>query len=711
MGSNLHALTDSRPAEAVTLRMNNAHPLADGLPTDIPTPPPTARLSGGYELNRVLGRGGMGIVYLARHSGLKRNVAYKVLTHLGCTDPETRARFHAEAETLGKLQHSGIVQIFDYGTENGSPFLVMEYVCGGSLAESFKNGRLPPRDAASLVATMAAAVGHAHAQGVIHRDLKPANILLTADGRPKVADFGLARDVTREHLTRTGMIAGTPTYMPPEQLLGRKDLTPAVDVWAIGVLLYEMLSGTVPFGGDNPQQILTNILQHEPVSLRAWQPGLPRDLETICRKCMHKDPHRRYPNGESLAADLTRFLDGKPILARPIGRVEKGLQWCRQNRTAAALTVGLVLTMTAATGVSLLLADRANWDRGNAVTAAAQAEDSRQKAEAATADEKAAREGAETLASMMDALFDKMRVPEVDLRREVKVQIDLGAKRLLAGACEPLVRAKLLYRLTEVRLRWGDWPEAVPLAEQAFALRSRHLGPHHPDTHAAAHQLAYLYSHVSDRKADAVRVLKPVVEAEVAALPPDDPQVVGLLGSLALAYKSAGQTAEYDRLAARVLTLAEKQYGPDHVETEWRRVNLSKYSVAAHNYDEAIPVLTKAYKTLGEKWGEGSDPFLWLRRHIGAVLCAAGRSQEAIDYLRPAYEHGLRIVGPTHPHVVGDRSRLAAAYEACRMYAEDLPLRRAMLDNAIARKSLPDTGEQLLKIARDTAWAWRTALN
>ncbi len=706
-----------------TLRMNRAGPLAETPPLDTRTPLPLPPVCGDYELTRVLGRGGMGIVFLARHRGLKREVAYKVLTHVGSLDPDTLDRFRSEAETLGKLQHPGIVQIFDCGSTDGVPFLAMEYVSGGVLEEKLKSGRLPPREAANLIATLAGAVGHAHAHGIIHRDLKPANILLTPDGQPKVADFGLARELSSEHLTRTGMIAGTPTYMPPEQLTGRRDLTPAVDVWALGVLLYQMIAGTVPFAGENPEQILMNILGHDPVPLRGWLPNLSRDLETIGRTCLHKDPLRRYADGQALADDLTRFLAGRPILARPPGAWEKRWRWCRKNPLAAGLTFSLLATLSAATAVSLTFASRANQERANAVAEADRAEDLRQKAEAAAeqanvarvaaetavAAEKAAHEGARTLADMTNALFDRIE-PANDIRQELISLMNATADRLMAGACQPLVRAQLLYQLAETRRKLGHWPAALPLAEMALALRTQHLGPNHPDTHAAAHKLAYCYCHVRGRGADAVRVLKPVVEAQVAALPPDADAVVDLLGSLSIAHYWAGQIEEYERLAERILILVEKRLGPDHPETEWRRVNLFKYSLAAGKFDEGIPVLQKAYKTLEREYGEKFMSFVWLRQHLGLILAAARRHREAIDYLRPAYEYSHRTAGPIHPHTEFARRHLAAAYEVSHMFVEDLPLRQVMLTDATASKSLPDTCEQLLKIARDLMWKWHASV-
>ncbi len=282
--------------------------------------PNSITLSGDYELISLLGRGGMGVVYLCYQRALKRKVAYKALTHFALPDPEALQRFRSEAKLLAKLQHPNIVQVFDSGACNGAPYLTMEYV-SGSLAKRLRERRPTPHEAAQMVVTIARGVGHAHRQGIIHRDLNPANILLTIDGQPKVADFGLARDVESIRLTCTGMVAGTLLYMAPEQFSASKAQTPAVDVWALGVILYEMLTGAPPFEGVDQHQIINNLLRHEAVSFRALELNVSRDLETICLKCLQKDPPRRYTSANELADDLQRFLDRRPILARPVSPV------------------------------------------------------------------------------------------------------------------------------------------------------------------------------------------------------------------------------------------------------------------------------------------------------------------------------------------------------------------------------------------------------
>jgi tetratricopeptide (TPR) repeat protein len=620
----------------------------------------------------------MGAVFLARQRGLNRLVAYKVLRHLGPLDPEAVERFRGEAETLARLQHDHIVQVYDSGTEHGTPFIAMEYVSGGSLADKARGGRLPPRDAAGLVAAVARAVGHAHAAGIVHRDLKPANILLTPDGRPKVADFGLARDLAADPLTRTGLTVGTPTYMAPEQLTDRKGLTPAADVWALGCVLYELLTGAVPFCGDDAGQILITILRHEAVSPRALLPDLPRDLETVCLKCLHKEPHRRYPTGAELADDLTRFLARRPILARPVGPVEKGVRWCRRNPVVAGLTAGTAALLVAATGVSLAFADRATGERTRAVAAAEAEAELRRQAERSAEEEQKARREAEELAAALDSLvagFTSGKDAVAELRR----QLDVTAAAL-SRAGDPLVRARLLYTLALTRRKIGDYAEAVPLMERSLALRAAHLGAGHPVTRKTAHELSYTYIHVH-RGDDAVRVLKPFVGAELAELPPDSPAVIDILWLLMLAYGEAGRTADQEAVGERILAVAAKNYGDDHERTEWVRVNLPRYSLAARRFDEAIPVLERAYARFRARCGPTSEEVLWTRWRLARCLMEAGRPAEAVPFMAESYEYVLTVSGPTHPLTLKAGESLAQAYEGCGRFAEAVPLRRGLRDH------------------------------
>jgi WD40 repeat protein/tRNA A-37 threonylcarbamoyl transferase component Bud32 len=316
----------------------------------------------GYEVLGVLGRGGMGVVYKARQIGLNRLVALKMIRPEAVASPEHRARFRTEAEAVARLQHPNIVQIHEVGEHAGRPFLSLEFMAGGSLGQRLDGTPLPARQAAEMVQALAQAVHHAHQHEIIHRDLKPVNVLLTGDPgtplgecTPKITDFGLAkkRDDPAGQ-TLESAILGTPSYMAPEQAAGRvREVSPRTDVYALGAILYECLTGRPPFKGTTVDETLEQVRAQEPVPVRRLRPKVPRDLETICLRCLRKDPRRRYPSARKLADDLRRFLKGEPIRARPSSAAERVVKWARRKPAVAALTLALVLLASAALGTVL----------------------------------------------------------------------------------------------------------------------------------------------------------------------------------------------------------------------------------------------------------------------------------------------------------------------------------------------------------------------
>jgi serine/threonine protein kinase len=322
-----------------------------------PGSPPLLHIEG-YDVLEVIGHGGMGVVYRARQKGLNRTVALKRILSGAGASPSERARFRIEAEAVARLQHPNIVQVYEVGEHEGSPFMALEFVAGGSLAPLLDGTPLPPPRAAELVLALAGGVQHAHERGIIHRDLKPANVLLQEDtsrrgaetqrpeeGRvqtpfclglssfssglrasaplregfviPKITDFGLARQLgSDDGPTQTGAVLGSPSYMAPEQAEGSREVGPLADVYALGAILYELLTGRPPFRGETLLETLKQVREQEPLPPSALQPRLPRDLETICLKCLEKSPSHRYPSAAALADDLRRFLDNEPISAR-----------------------------------------------------------------------------------------------------------------------------------------------------------------------------------------------------------------------------------------------------------------------------------------------------------------------------------------------------------------------------------------------------------
>jgi WD40 repeat protein/tetratricopeptide (TPR) repeat protein len=322
----------------------------------------------GYEVLSELGRGGMGVVYKARHLALKRVVALKVIRAGSHAGPEEVARFKVEAESAARLQHPHIVQIHEVGEVEGQPFCALEFVGGGSLAAKLAGTPQPPRQAAQWLLTLAQAMQAAHQAGVVHRDLKPANVLLTEDGRPKVTDFGLAKRLDDPSgQTQTGAILGTPSYMSPEQAAGEaRAIGPATDVYALGAILYEMLTGRPPFKAATVPETLLQVRTEEPIPPSRFQPRTPRDLETICLKCLQKEPARRYATAEALAEDLQRFLRGEAIRARPVGRLELLGRWCRRNPVVASLAGAVALSLLAGAVVAGFFALQMYREKENA---------------------------------------------------------------------------------------------------------------------------------------------------------------------------------------------------------------------------------------------------------------------------------------------------------------------------------------------------------
>lgn len=346
------------------------------------SPPLTGTRVGDYEVLEEIGRGGMGAVYKARHARLRRTVALKVLSRGEFAGAEDRQRFLAEAEAIARLRHPNIVQIHEVGEWQSAggatlPFLALEYVEGGNLTRHTGNRPQPASLAAAWVTTLARAVQHAHDHGVIHRDLKPSNVLLTGDGQLKLCDFGVAKLFAGPDLqTRTGLLIGTPEYMAPEQAGSAQHVGPAADVWALGAILYSLLTGHPPFTAPDSLGVVRMLQEDDPLPPRQLQPAVSRDLETICLKCLHKDPASRYETAGQLADDLARFQQGVSVLARPTGVAERSWKWVRRRPGRASALISLLLLLLVGLPGTTYLWLRAEGARRQASEALARADNS-----------------------------------------------------------------------------------------------------------------------------------------------------------------------------------------------------------------------------------------------------------------------------------------------------------------------------------------------
>jgi len=356
----------------MVLEMASPPAVSQRAPTNIP----------GYEILAELGRGGMGVVYKARDQKLNRMVALKMILSGGHASESDLARFMTEAQAVAALHHPNIVQIYEVGQHNGLRFFTMEFVEAGSLANKVHDNPLPPKEAAAVVSQLADGIACAHGKGVVHRDLKPENVLLAAgsasdtatprrtDYVPKITDFGLAKRFNPAEpgshptgLTLTGEIIGTPGYMAPEQARGApKEIGPLTDVYSLGAILYRLLTGRPPFQAPLPWEAIEQLLRDDPVAPSSLVPRIPKDLETITLKCLRREQGERYQSAKTVADDLGRFLSGEPILARPVGRIERSVKWARRHPTFAAFVTALV----AGIAISTVLTIWALGERGRA---------------------------------------------------------------------------------------------------------------------------------------------------------------------------------------------------------------------------------------------------------------------------------------------------------------------------------------------------------
>jgi tetratricopeptide (TPR) repeat protein len=446
----LDQIGDHEMSASVSTSANLAGPTVPHEPglrlEDRPTLPPPASAvvnekshTDGYEVLEELGRGGMGIVYKARHQRLDRFVALKMIRAGAGARPEDLARFEAEAKAVAAIDHSNIIKIFEIGEQDGLPYFSLEFLPGGTLATRIGGKPQPAEEAARIVDVLARAMHVAHQHKVIHRDLKPGNVLFAADGTVKISDFGLVKRLESDSgQTRSGSILGTPSYMAPEQAQGDNETVgPAADQYALGAILYELLTGRPPFQGTSVLDTLEMVCTKEPVPPSQLQPKTPRDLETICLKCLEKEIPRRYPDALALAEDLRRFRAGEPILARPVSGAERLWRWCLRNPRVASLSaaVALLLVIVAAgSSIGALIVSGQNRELGKAKKLA---EEKEQRAVAA------ARAANEQNRSAVESHVDQIRLLEGKLRFVPAIQnereqlLDKAVARL-GGAAEAM---------------------------------------------------------------------------------------------------------------------------------------------------------------------------------------------------------------------------------------------------------------------------------
>ncbi len=587
-----------------------------------------ARLkTAGYDIGDELGRGGMGVVYRAIQVALGRQVALKVVRAGELASEAELLRFQNEAEAVARLDHPHIVPLYEIGRVGGSPYFSMKLVPGASLDRVLEGYVKSPRSAAQTMALVARAVHHAHIRGVLHRDLKPANILIDADGTPFVTDFGLAKrlDVPTD-LSSTGLLIGTPSYMAPEQVSANTPLTTATDIHGLGTILYAMLAGKAPFAGTTLVDTLDKVRAAAPEPLSALNPGVDRDLETICLKCLEKAPSERYASALELALDLERYLAGEPIQARPATAAVRTWKWCRRNPALAAallLTVGSFLAGFA--GVAW------KW-------------------------REAEHERARTT-FINQFLNDRLLAaasPERDpLGKNLTVRELLDrASAQLGGLVQeqPEIESALRETVGGAYLALGEVEKAREHLQIARKLTLEHDGHASP----AAIRLTNLIGRAlsdSGQKTEAVKLLQENAQLAHATLGPANPIRLDADETLGQALADAGELEAAAAEFTRNVADRRRILGPEHPDTLRAVYRQGRVLLALGRLQDALETANDyAHHVQCSRGGNHPDNVLALLNQAEVYAALGNRGQAAIHYRRAATE-AERILGPDHPRV------------------------------------------------------------
>jgi serine/threonine protein kinase len=689
------AASEGQNADDETLRF-----VGDRGPSIVDTEPATSNASGefptgthvryfgDYELFGEIARGGMGVVYRACQRSLNRPVALKMILAGRYASPDDLLRFRNEAEAVANLDHPNIVPIHEVGQHEGHSYFAMKLIEGGSLGEHLPEFTLDPKSAARLLAVVARAVHHAHQRGVLHRDLKPSNILLDAEGQPHVVDFGLAKRVEGDpELTVSGAIVGSAPYMSAEQASGkRKSITTATDIYGLGAILYAMLTARPPFQADSVAETIEQVKEREPDPPSGQNRRVDRDLQTICLKCLDKDPQRRYVSALALAEDLDHWLKGEPIAARPVTRLERSWRWCRRNPALAGLTLVIFALMLA--GVTgLIVSNRmiskrsaevqAESDRVTAIMQfltddlLGQAEPSSNAVE----DHVSLLEVLDRAAEKVGNRFTDRPDREENVRatiasayhnlaswekaeRQWRAVLESSRRRLGPDARRTLVAQRDLGHTITHRGRPAD---ALALLEPATDGLARVLGPDHSETLRSRGNLASAYR-LAGHDDKAIALFESTLKLEESKLGPDHPNPLITLGNLADCYRAAGQSDKAIELFEGKIKLFDTKLGPDHPMSLMGRTVLANNYVAAGRTDEAIALHEETLKRLERRLGPGHRDTLVSRGSLADAYLKAGRIPEAIRLGESTLKQIESTVGPDHFDACSVRNNLADAY-------------------------------------------------
>ena len=623
------------------------------------------KVVGGYRILGKLGSGGMGTVHEAEQVALHRRVALKLLPPDRALSAAAVAKFWREAEAGGRLSHPGLVAVYEVGEDAGLHFIAQELVEGGrTLADELDEARdlgQPSagyfRDVGRRFLAIAEALDQAHRAGVIHRDIKPSNILLTPEGDSKVGDFGLARLADGAATTRTGDVAGTPCYMAPEQVRGEKTGNdPRTDVFSLGATLYEALTLTRAFDGDTAPQVMDQVLHTDPPDPRRHLPRVPVDLAAICLKALEKRPPRRYPDMTEMAADLRRFLEHRPVTARPPGPASRGLKWVRRHPVASTAVALVAAALTVVSALSLRIHTQ---NQALAVEA-------------------------ETSRAALEFVVDLFRATDPAEARgdtvTVREVMDRGAVRIAADfEDQPEVQARLLDVTGAVYLSLGALDEADPVLDLALAIRREQLGDVHPDTLASVHRLAELRRHQA-RQREAEDLYREAVEGRTAALGPEHGDTLSTRDSLARLFIDQGRHDDAEAEATDVRRIRERVLTADDPGRLASLHTLGLLYRVQGRYEEAEPLFAQALDQRRRQLGDDHPDLVPSLNDLSLVRFEMGRYVEAEEGFDEAIALSTRLLGEDHVHTLASRANLAALYADQGRYDDAAALHDRVLD-------------------------------
>lgn len=631
---------------------------------------------GDYQVVSELGRGGMGVVYKARHRKLNRLVALKMILSGRHSSNESLERFIAEARAVAKLQHPGIVQIFDIGEHQGLPYFSLEFVEGKDLQKDLNGLPRAPKRCAEMVEQLANAMQYAHDHKILHRDLKPANILLDNDGRPKISDFGLAKVVDDEGsgATSDGTIMGSPSYMPPEQARGQQSaISNRSDVYSLGAILYQMLTARPPFVSERPLDTVMQVINNDPAMPRSLQPDVPADLETICMKSLQKDPSARYASCAELAADLRRYLNGEPILARPISTLERCWRWCRRNPKIAIPSSLAAVSIT-------LTAIIASWAWSETKAQALIIAQERDNVKEERDKVKEQRDEAERQKKIANAERDEAERQRVRANEQTKLAED-NRKAAEVQAVEALKSIQLV--VTEIDTKLATQPGSADLRIAILKILEDRWNK-------IDYQLSGGVKGQAEPTLMAVRMKLAITWTQLGMFDEAAKQYEALVEKARQRIVDQGRTNS----ARGNLALILKQYA------ELLRLKLGRVAEAEKVLDEAVTVLRDAVAKPLRPNNEGTPDFE-IRYHLATVLRELGNLkvgegklssatqslQEAailfLELLRAAEQNGPLVADMKPERVAAFQKLLPWDADSCQALAATMMARQGRVDEAL----------------------------